>query len=565
MSIRIVLDNQPEFYTNLDFIEGRVILSLNRAEQVGGIIVKLEGESKTALTIPSGFDDYGTSQPARLPGTLPPGNVISESHKILYKVQQVFPTYEEDVANASSGGNFVLQGGQHEYPFRFRLPLNNACSDPVAMSKMGGLGGLGGYGAGGGLFGIGGLRVMDGSKQLFLPHVTKTLPPSFTGLPRAAEIRYYVKVTIQRPGLLKENWRYQVGFKFMPIEPPRPQKTAQEAFARRPFAFRPRPGGASAAPPLEKKRSSLFMTTKDKENAAAAAAAAAKPPAVPPSIEVSARLPHPSILTCNEPLPLRIIAKKLAPSHEQVYVTSLQIDLIGTMQLRAQDLNFQHPNRWVVVQANNIEIPVLGDPASEDLSLEHALPDDLWRHVPLPNTVAPSFVTCNMQRTYELELKLGLTWGRPSASKSGLNLLSSRKDLPPQTIYLPLHFSKVQVYSSITPPPELVQSILEQQNRPGASNVNRPPRLPPRTNTGQGVGPSAAPQQQHPQSRPPVSDPLYPPQLGTPGAPAYDEAPPSYDEAMAEQTTGPFDGMRPRPAFSGETNENAPSQMPEKS
>ncbi|CRK34670.1 hypothetical protein BN1708_019569, partial [Verticillium longisporum] len=102
------------------------------------------------------------------------------------------------------------------------------------MSKIGGLGGLGGFGAGGGIFGIGGMRVMDGSKQLFMPHVTKTLPPSFTGMPMAAEVRYYVKVTIQRPGLLKENWRYQIGFKFMPIEPPRPPRTTQEAFARRP-------------------------------------------------------------------------------------------------------------------------------------------------------------------------------------------------------------------------------------------------------------------------------------------------------------------------------------------
>ncbi|CRK44029.1 hypothetical protein BN1723_019363, partial [Verticillium longisporum] len=205
-----------------------------RPESVGGIIVKLEGESKTALAIPGGFDDYGTPQPPRLPGSGPPGNVLSENHKILYKVQQVFPTYEDDVANGSVGGNFVLPNGQHEFPFKFKLPLNNACSDPVAMSKIGGLGGLGGFGAGGGIFGIGGMRVMDGSKQLFMPHVTKTLPPSFTGMPMAAEVRYYVKVTIQRPGLLKENWRYQIGFKFMPIEPPRPPRTTQEAFARRP-------------------------------------------------------------------------------------------------------------------------------------------------------------------------------------------------------------------------------------------------------------------------------------------------------------------------------------------
>jgi hypothetical protein len=31
---------------------------------------------------------------------------------------------------------------------------------------------------------------------------------------------------------------------------------------------------------------------------------------------------------------------------------------------------------------------------------------------------------------------------------------------------------------------------------------------------------------------------------------------------MAENLSGPFDGMQPRPAYSGVTNENAPSQLP---
>jgi len=56
MSIRIALNNQPEFYTNLDFISGRVILGINRNEQIGSIVVKLEGESGTALQAPNAFD-----------------------------------------------------------------------------------------------------------------------------------------------------------------------------------------------------------------------------------------------------------------------------------------------------------------------------------------------------------------------------------------------------------------------------------------------------------------------------------------------------------------------------
>ncbi|KAL0942178.1 arrestin [Colletotrichum truncatum] len=558
MSIRIALENQPEFYTNLDSVAGRVVLHLSRPEHIGGIIVKLEGESKTALGLPQNYDERNSNPRPLLPPGGGPGSIASENHKILYQVAQVFPTYEEDLGGSSAmSGSYMVQGGQHEFPFRFKLPINNACSDPVAMSKIGGIGGMGGFGAGIGPFGLGGARVMDGSKQLFLQHVTKTLPPSFTGFPRQAEVRYYLKVTIQRPGFLKENWRYQIGFKFMPIEPPRPPKTSQEAYARRPFTFKPRPQG------LQKKKSSLFGSSKDDSPSNS-------DNVVPPSIELSARLPHPSILTCNQPLPLRLIAKKLIPSHEQVYLTSIQIELIGKTHVRCHDLFNTEVSRWVVVTQTGLSTPLLDEPTSDDLTHESVIPDELWRNIPLPNTVAPSFVACNLQRHYELDIQLGLCWGKPPSTRT---FLGSSKDNPAaQTIFLPLHFSKIQVYSGIAPPPQLLEALAQQANRPAQATMNRPPRLPPRTSQSATVTPTNAQmgrgqqqqqqqQQQHPPAAAPQYDPLYPPQMGTPGAASFDDAPPSYDEAMAAGASGPEE----RPAYSGVTNENAPSQIPEKS
>ena len=38
-------------------------------------------------------------------------------------------------------------------------------------------------------------------------HVRKTLPPSISGFPGEAEIRYYVKATVVRPQFYKENYR----------------------------------------------------------------------------------------------------------------------------------------------------------------------------------------------------------------------------------------------------------------------------------------------------------------------------------------------------------------------
>lgn len=557
MSVRIALDNQPEFYTNLDCLSGRVILGLNRSEQVGSIVVKLEGESATALVPNPNQQQYPGNR--RGPPGGPPDARIGENHKILYKLQQVFP--DEYYASSSNPyGAYPLDPGEHEFRFKFKLPINNACSDPMAMSKIGGIAGVGGFG-GGGLFGMGGVRTMDGTKQLFLQHVTRTLPPSLTGYPREAEIRYYIKVTIQRPGFLKENWRFQIGLKFLPIEPPRPPKTAQEAFARRPFTFRPR-----SPQPESKKKSSFFGRKGEKGEDTQSAGPSTPMPiedvAPAPSIEVSARLPHPCILTCNQPVPLRMLAKRLNNSPEQVFLVSFQMDLIGFTELRSQGIRDVKYNRWVVASGANLSIPLVS--ADGEFGKEIVVPDEIWKNKPLPNTVAPSFTTCNISRRYELEIKVGLAWGKP---KTGF--MSKDSYSQPQTIYLPLHFAQTEVYSGISPPAELLEAA--RTTRPGRATIQIPPRLPPRVPTGnspitptqqQQIPPQPRPQQQHvvPQQ---THDPLYPPQL-QPGqaAPAYDDAPPSYDEAVAENLSGPFDGAQPRPAYSGDTNENAPSQMP---
>ncbi|KAI1207226.1 uncharacterized protein F4807DRAFT_436238 [Annulohypoxylon truncatum] len=532
MSIRISLDAPPEFYTNLDFISGRVILVLHKTENIGNVIVKLEGESRTALTVPSpgDRDDYYHARP---PGGVMGGDVITENHKILYKVFQVYP---------DDGASIAFQPGMHEFKFNFKMPLNNICYDEKAMSGLLGLGGIGGSS---------GFRTMDGTKQLMLQHVKSTLPPSLTGFPQEAEIRYYLKVTIQRPGFFKENWRYQVGFKFLPIEPPRPAKTSQEAFARRPFTFRPR------APTHHRKS---FFGNKSP------GPGAEDPSQMPPNIEMSARVPFPSILTCNEPLPLRIIARKLAPTttrEQQVYVTALELKLIGYTQVRVENLENTEVTAFPIFSAARLSPPIaLFSSPSDPVDTEFEIPRSLWAERRLPNTVAPSFRTCNLARRYELQIMITLSWGTPP-SGSSISLASGKQPLA-QTITLPLKLSNVEVFSGIAPPQELLNSINHNANGDivgagigpgfgiGGPHI-RPPHLPQRP-TGQN-----APNQQGPsQPQRPPHDPLYPPQLGTPANAQFDEAPPSYDEAMADQLAGPA----ARPAYSGVTAENAPSTMP---
>lgn len=608
MSLRIALNSPPEFYTNLDTISGKVVLGINRPEAIGAVIVKLEGESKTALGTPDAtlHNVHPQSNPRRRTTGADSSQVVHENHKVLYKVQQIFP--DESIPAYSVPVYF--QPGQHEWKFNFKVPFNNSCGNPEAMAKIGGLAGAGGF-AGPSFFGVGGIRLMDGSKQLFYQHVTKTLPPSFTGFPRQAEIRYYIKVTIQRPGLFKENFRHQLGFKFLPIEPPRPPPTNQEAYARRPFTFRPKspgsagPSGVSLTPQVNSKRSSRF-SRKGSSVSLATNGNSSSSADQPPSIEISARLPHPSILTCNKPIPLRLLAKKLVDSSAECYLVSLQIDLVGSTIVRCQDLVNTEETRWVVTTLSNLAVPLQRGP-NDAVGTETEITKVLWDKKPLPNTVMPSFVTCNLKRSYALEIKLGISWGKPPGATTAIpddvaslssktSALSIKKNKGKgkngaldmaQTIFLPLHFSNVQVFSGLTPPESLAQAAMKgrkQQtpNQPASSSQQASSSSRPRPSP----RPNAAASQSAP-ILPPRHDPLYPPQLRpgqTPAQaavannshgggsgesvfeapPTYDEAPPSYDEAMAEAMPGPAVAAQDRPAYSGVTNENAPDSLPAK-
>jgi hypothetical protein len=298
-----------------------------------------------------------------------------ENHKILYKVNQVFPTLDP-MTGASLGMAYTLRAGKHEYPFRFKIPFNNGCSEPQTQ-QMGPGSGFGGFG-------------LAGLQQMQYRHVKRTLPPSLTGFPGEAEIRYYIKVTVQRPSLFKENRRNAIGFKFLPIEPPRAPKTTNEVFARRPYVFTA--GLASYA-----KKSAMFKKKPAQLSDTA------------PKGEIDARLPSPAVLTCNEPLPLRIIARKTGESPESVFMVSLQVQLFGTTEVRAQDVMRQETSTWILMNLSGLSMEI-GKPGDE-LRTESVISKELWDQIPLPNTVAPSFHTCNISRRYELEVRIGLGYG----------------------------------------------------------------------------------------------------------------------------------------------------------
>jgi hypothetical protein len=245
-------------------------------------------------------------------------------------------------------------------------------------------------------------------------HIRKPLPPSLGGFPGEAEIRYFVKVTVQRPSIWKENRRNEIGFKFMPIERPRPPSSNAEAFARRPYAFQ-----ASSISNNNKKRGMFARQP-----------TALSP--VAPSVLVDARLPSPSILVCRKPVPLRIIIKKQNDSPEYTFLVGLNVDLIAKTEVRAQDVMREELSTFPIVNLQGLSIPI-GNP-SEPVGTETTLDDALWDRVQLPPTVTPSFHICNLTRTYELQVRVVLSYGYPGEIQVRPLIFShSKSPIPPQS------------------------------------------------------------------------------------------------------------------------------------
>ncbi|KAI9797196.1 MAG: hypothetical protein M1833_005605 [Piccolia ochrophora] len=482
MTVRIQLDTEHSHYTNLDFISGRIILNLSNVESVSSIMVKLEGESKTRLAPPrTVFNDRSDRKTSEL-----------EYHKILYRTHEVFPKPE---VKAQSAGNaaYALQAGQHEYPFQFKLPFNTSCAASNSLYSN---------------------LNFTGARMEFARdtdrHVINTLPPSLSGFRGEAAISYYVKVTVVRPQFFKENHRARVDFKFLPIEPPRPssKKEKEETYARRQHQFTT----SLISPP---KKKGLFTALQEPKMP--------PPPDEPPRFSVDARLPSPPILTCFEPLPLRILVQKLSQCLEAAYLRMFQIELIGYTDVRAHQLKRQESTSWVIVSLSNLAIPV-GNP-SDPVGTETPLDDKMWKDVSLPNTIAPSFNTCNISRSYQLEVRVGLSYG------------SSLKDKP-ELIILPLRHT-VEVYSGIAPPRQLLDKMGHGQHP--ISHTSKPPL---KSNQSQApltpFTPSGAPSSPFAPSNPPRLG-----EVTTATGSDIDAAPPpSYEDAIAEDI-GPVDGHRP--------------------
>ena len=221
------------------------------------------------------------------------------------------------------------------------------------------------------------------------------------------------------------------------------------------------------------------------------------------------------------------------------------MELFGYTTIRAHDVERVETGSWLLTSQANMNMP-LGNPVDKARK-EWKLPSRLWDDLPIPNTVAPSFETCNIARHYELEVRVGLAHGMAGGMR-------------PELIVLPLRL-QVQVYSGIAPPPKLLELMA---NNPHSQQPNKTTLFPrpvsSETTTSTMYSPPTTPLHEVPTPTTPFSElniKSYPPHAGTYVHPHQahhqhqssltgtipDEAPPSYEDAMADDIdVSPADG-----------------------
>ncbi|KAH8686629.1 arrestin [Phaeosphaeriaceae sp. PMI808] len=475
MNVSIALQHPHEHYTNLDVIQGKVVLRVPNPTNISSIIVKLEGESKTRLLAPIHPNRPDKQRP------------VLEVHKFLYRTHTLFPTNvrpEELAANPKA--SFAISAGNFEYPFQFKIPLNTQCqqtSSPISNVSFS--------------------NTLPEFARPATHHVKATLPPSLAGFPGEAEIKYFVKVTVNRPQFFKENPRAVANFTFLPIEPPRPEKLDGEAYARRQHQFI--------------------------ENAQSSSSTISIPPihtvsgSVPPRVAIDARLPNPAILTNNQDLPLRLLLRNVSERSKNIYLQMLQIELIGYTKVRAHEVARTESNSWILCSFSNMAIPI-GMP-TDPIDTEIPINPEYWSGKSIPNTVPPTFQTCNLARHYELEVRVGVGYG-------------SYKHGEDQLVVLPLRLP-VKIYSGIAPPKALLEATLAgdvQKPQPTMNTLNIPPYQ-------QAYAPHTPTTPTHAGFTNAGSASLGVPVQAPPQAGGFEDAPPSYEEAIG-QDLPPINGYR---------------------
>ncbi|KAK9240917.1 hypothetical protein V1525DRAFT_352963 [Lipomyces kononenkoae] len=408
-------------FTCLDVVKGNVRLYLSSEETLANIQIKMEAVSRSTLVVPK--QKKGRDKPNSK-------KTVSESHKLLYMTQILFPP--ADVRSLESKGagkdGFTLAPGQYYYPFEFRIPINNKCLQSSSfMSKFSFAEGL------------------DFSRDPS-QHITTTLPPSLSDM-NEAMVKYFFKVTVKKAAFYKINMREYNPFIFLPFEPPRPTITGQQFYVRRKHRFNYTPVSGrtnDSARPQKKKGFFSSLTSSTRSTSFLRQ--------VGPEFYVEARMPDPPILVPTEKIPLRLFIRSDEPYANPIYLHNLQINLVSHTLVAAQEHHKDITSALTILNLQNMKLSMgkMANPASRVYEAE--FDSNRWGNAFIPSSVPPTFKTCNIARWYSMEIFMLMSHG-PTGEADTVALAYD-----------------VNVYSGIAPPEPLLRAVREARRQSATPN-----------------------------------------------------------------------------------------------
>lgn len=116
----------------------------------------------------------------------------------------------------------------------------------------------------------------------------------------------------------------------------------------------------------------------------------------------------PYLISCG-PIPLLVKLTKTCACHCSVQLNDFQTTLIETTEIRAKHYNQSSQQIWTVQTISNLKQKLLEGRAP--LGTVVHLPESIWAPYTIPFALVPSFETCNIRRTYQLIVRVGLEIG----------------------------------------------------------------------------------------------------------------------------------------------------------
>ncbi|KAL4940395.1 hypothetical protein BDV06DRAFT_196715 [Aspergillus oleicola] len=282
----------------------------------------------------------------------------TESHQLVRISEQLFPPTK--CANSFSRA-FTAPPGEHVFPFSIKLPQAVQCHRLTATYDQ-----------------------QTNKKYQFQPQ----LPPSTGNRSSSEEVTYILETTIRQDGLIRGT------------------KKASRDIALAGATPLTLPAGHDP-----QSATKLITCTSD------ISAPLLSPPK---AFEVKATLLNGPVLTQGQPIPLavEINGTKTTPSsrlyHSDASLHDFQSMLLETTELSARGAIETNRRSIIVQTVSNLREPFLptstleSDQASTSRA---ALNHNLWTRHDVPDSLSPTFGTCNISRRYILNIRLGIQFG----------------------------------------------------------------------------------------------------------------------------------------------------------